>query len=212
MDYKVEEATREVVKHFVLGKHYAKRMPQIQYAYSLLDSNTNDIMGVVTFGNSPNNNLNKLGEYNMLELNRLCIKVQIKNLASFFLGRVFELLPKPLVLVSYADSSWDHHGYVYQATNWIYTGISKGDKEYIINGKKYHRKNAFNEFGTGSELFLREKFQGGLEVIKQGDKYRYFYLLGNKTDKKKMKAELLKRYSILSYPKGENRTYEMEKS
>lgn len=29
-----------------------------------------------------------------------------------------------LILVSYADSAQGHHGYIYQATNWIYTGIS----------------------------------------------------------------------------------------
>ena len=39
-------------------------------------------------------------------------------------GRSLRLLPKPSVVVSYADTAQGHVGYVYQAANFIYTGLS----------------------------------------------------------------------------------------
>ena len=35
---------------------------------------------------------------------------------------------KPKIVVSYADTSKGHVGYVYQATNFIYTGMSAGEQ------------------------------------------------------------------------------------
>jgi len=58
-----------------------------------------------------------------LELNRLVIdEGSKKNVLSFFVSQTLKKLPCPNVVVSYADTSQNHHGYIYQATNWIYTG------------------------------------------------------------------------------------------
>lgn len=61
----------------------------------------------------------------VFELNRLCVSEGLpKNALSWFVGQTFKMLPSPLALVSFADSGQNHHGYIYQATNWIYTGLS----------------------------------------------------------------------------------------
>ncbi len=46
-----------------------------------------------------------------------------------------------MIIVSYADTSQNHHGYIYQATNWIYTGLTKKntDKFDINNPNKHSR-------------------------------------------------------------------------
>jgi hypothetical protein len=47
------------------------------------------------------------------------------------------------LIVSYADIDQNHHGGIYQATNWIYTGARNQNtvSAFIINGKKTHRKS-----------------------------------------------------------------------
>ena len=199
-DIDIRTISRNDCKPFLLQIHYAKRMPQVKFAFGAFYNN--DLLGVITYGVPANSNLNSLGNFGCLELNRLCLKDNIKNLSSFLIGNSLKLLPKPLALVSYADSLYNHCDYVYQATNWIYCGISKGDKEYQINGKLFHRKNCFNKFGTGSLVKIQELFGAdNVKVIMQGDKYRYFQLLGDKKQKKEMRITLESKYKILPYPK-----------
>ena len=44
------------------------------------------------------------------------------------------------VFVSYADPSQGHHGGIYQAMGWIYTGLAAGFKQYLLCGKWYHER------------------------------------------------------------------------
>ena len=54
------------------------------------------------------------------ELNRLCTNDDLdKNANSYFISRCFDLLPKPMIIVSYADKSVGHNGYIYQALNFM---------------------------------------------------------------------------------------------
>ena len=56
------------------------------------------------------------------ELNRLCTNDNLKkNANSFFFSNCIKLLPKPIIIVSYADQIIGHSGYIYQASNFLYT-------------------------------------------------------------------------------------------
>jgi hypothetical protein len=44
------------------------------------------------------------------------------------------------LVVSYADPAHGHHGGIYQAMGWIYTGIAEGFKQYWLKGKWYHER------------------------------------------------------------------------
>lgn len=203
-NFSIKSISREECKQFLLNIHYAKRMPCISYSFGCYEEDK--LIGIVTYGQTANNNLNKWGDFKLLELNRLCFIKQVKNLASWFVSRTFALLPHPTILISYADSSWNHHGYIYQALNFIYLGSSKGDTEFIINGRQFHRKRMYEMFGTGSVKQLKELCPHAISV-KQGDKHRYIILLGNKTEKKAMLKEVNLRYKIEPYPKGDNKNY-----
>ena len=63
--------------------------------------------------------------HEVMELNRLVLLDNKKNQASFLIGNSMKMLPKPTIVVTYADSNMNHHGYTYQACNFIYTGLSK---------------------------------------------------------------------------------------
>lgn len=104
----VKRITYNDTKPFILGIHYARRMPVIQYAYGLFDNDS--LIGIVTYGQPASPSLCKgvAGEenrHNVLELNRLVLlpNQNGKNNASFLVGRSLKLLPKGLFIVSYAD-------------------------------------------------------------------------------------------------------------
>jgi len=189
-------------KDWLLGKHYAKRMPNIMHSFGLFEEN--HLCGVITFGMTANNSLNEfIKGCQCLELNRLCVDENLpKNTLSFFVSQALQMLPQPMAVISYADTGQGHHGYIYQATNWIYTGLGKGDIEFIKNGRQFHRKNIFDMFGTGN---VENAVANGFEAIKVLPKHRYIMLLANKKRRKEMLQNLP--FKIESYPKGDNRRY-----
>jgi len=198
----------EETKPWLLEKHYAKRMPIVRYAFGLYENDT--LVGVVTYGPTPTPQVQKhmLGagwEDKILELNRLCIETKTKNAASFIVGRSLAMLPKPMAVVSYADGGQGHIGYVYQSTNFLYTGaVTAHDDEYIVNGKKTHARTLTSRGITKPKEWAKEN---NIEIVKAKPKHRYIYFCGNKQQKKQM-LELLSYPIINKYPKGESKRYD----
>jgi|TARA_R100000656_G_C3924185_1_gene123455 hypothetical protein len=117
------------------------------------------------------------------------------------------MLPTPKIVVSYADISQGHHGYIYQATNWIYTGLSaKRTDSQIIgeenNGK--HARHLFDKYGgIGS---TKAKYPEKVTSIERPRKHRYFYFIGTHKEKKQLLKAL--NYDAQPYPKGQNMRYD----
>lgn len=194
----VRQITYEETKPFLLNIHYARRMPCITHAFGLFEGGA--IIGVVTYGVPASNTLCRgiagdENKYNVLELNRLVLlpKQHGNNNASFLVSRSLKMLPNHTFVVSYADTAWTHVGYIYQATNFLYTGMSaKRTDTYQPEGKhprSYDKNNHSDLKQTRSQ------------------KHRYVYLVGDKRTKKQMLKEL--KYPIITpYPKGDERRYD----
>ena len=190
-DMKVEQIPMKEARPWILKKHYARRMPCVQYAFGLFDSGV--LCGVVSYGQPASPFLCKgvCGEkYKsmVIELNRLCVESENPNGASKLVGRSLSLLP-PCIVVSYADTERNHIGYVYQATNWIYTGCTK------------ERTDMYSESG-------HSRHNGGDSSKRQcrSAKHRYVYFVGTRKQKREMREAL--RYEVLPYPKGESKRYD----
>lgn len=79
----------------------------------------------------------------VLELVRVALNGKQEHTSqavSMSLKQLKKDVPQCRLVVSYADVDQGHLGTIYQATNWIYEGMSKGDTYFIIHGKKTHRK------------------------------------------------------------------------
>ena len=105
------------------------------------------------------------------------------------------MLQNGTFVVSYADTAWTHVGYVYQACNFLYTGLSaKRNDTYQPDGlhpRAYDKNNHSKLYQTRSP------------------KHRYVYLVGDKRTKKRMRSEL--KYPVLDkYPKGDEIRYNTE--
>lgn len=198
---------------WLLHKHYLKRLPSISYAFGLFQNIK--MIGVLTFGNAVPNQMKKsiCGEKFMndvYELNRLCVDDNHeKNLLTYFISESFKLLPKPLIIVSYADLENGHNGYIYQAANFIYTGLSHTQKDWKLKGKEHlHSRTLMDEFAFEKDRIkkLKEKYGDNLYQVERKAKHRYIYFLGNKRQINNYKQNAL--YSVMPYPKGKNTRYD----
>ncbi len=187
MNYKVKLLNdKKLADPFILNIHYAKRKPSISYVYGLYDDK--ELIGVCSFGSPASPSLCKgiAGETNrakVIELNRLVLKYNRKNEASYLVGKSLKLLPKPKIVVSYADTAQNHAGIVYQATNFYFTGTSKP------------RTDMAGKDGKHSRHHLGDK----TKRVYRSAKHRYVYINANKTDKKTLLNQL--NYPIMEYPK-----------
>jgi hypothetical protein len=192
---------------WLLEKHYAKRLPMIMYAFGLYEDDK--LIGVVTYG-LPGSPMVARGicgkEYAtiVIELNRLCLLNNDKNQASFLVANSMKLLPKPTIVISYADTGHGHVGYVYQACNFIYLGLSFKFFNWNVKGKEnVHNRHLAQ--GMTLEL-MKEKYGNDFYYSERPRKHRYIFICGNKYQKKQL-INLLK-YEVQPYPKGETTRYD----
>lgn len=196
----------ETAARMVETYHYAHRVPSIVVAVGMFVDEV--LAGVCTYGIPPAPEVQgACGEeykQNTIELNRLFVFDEVgKNGESWLIGQSFKLMPNNyFVLISYADKGQNHTGYIYQATNWLYTGLSSPggtSSEMLINGKRISGKGCFNIYGTQSIGQLSDM---GLVVTreKRTIKHRYVYFLGNKRQRKELRKAL--KWPVLPYPKN----------
>ena len=144
----------------------------------------------------------------VIELSRLVILTKRKNAASLLIGRSLQLLP-PSIVVSYADRNEHvgHVGYVYQATNWIYTGAGNAEPIWVDprDGSvvSYTRRH-IDEKAARIGLDWKD-----LEKQKQLGKHRYVFFTGDRRFREKCRKEL--RYLVKPYPKGGTQRHEIDR-
>jgi hypothetical protein len=181
---------------FLLPKHYSGRKPHIRFAFGWKIDNI--LVAVCTFGKpaSPPLCIGVCGKNNskyVYELNRLCRIETFNGQLSQFVGACLRSLQKEnLIIMSYSDTDMNHHGYIYQACNFIYTGVTKQRTDKYTDSNK-HSRHYDNDN------------QNGLRKVRTA-KHRYiFFCTKNKKLKTEWKNSL--NYPILPYPKGDNSNY-----
>jgi hypothetical protein len=200
----IRPISRKECEPFILGIHYAKRFPSITYAFGMFQNN--ELIGIVTYGTPPSSTLRRGvagDDYidKILELNRLVLKYNRKNEASRLISKSLKMLPESVV-VSFADTEQGHVGYVYQACNFMYTGLSAKRTDWKIKGKEHlHGQTIADEFrGIENRAeAIRQKYGDDFYLKERSRKHRYVYIVGSKTFKKKALKSL--KYDIMNYPK-----------
>ena len=125
------------------------------------------------------------------ELNRLCrVDDFDKPLSQFVSWCLRQIKPLNWIVVSYSDTDMNHHGYIYQACNFLYTGMSDKRVDPFTPGNKHNRH------------YTQEDLQSDFKKIRS-PKHRYIYFC---TSDKKLKREWMNafKYPICEYPKGDN--------
>jgi hypothetical protein len=203
----VIKITKKIADEWISKKHYS-RNPSIFWAgFALVIDGR--IEGIVVYG-QPSPPIQKYSfkdrDFKLYELSRLVIQTDKKNAASFLIGNSLRMLEQPCAVVSYADSNYNHCGFVYQATNWFYTGATKShDHTYIVDGKRMHPMTIRDTFKVTN---LKEwAKQNNIKTEAPKEKHRYFFVCGNKKQKKEMIKKL--KYEIIDkYPKASPNRYD----
>lgn len=198
MKGRVEEIDYKTAVDFLLPKHYSGRKPQITKAFGLFSGN--QLVAVCTFGKPASNSLCNgiCGIENgksVYELNRLCrINDWEEPLSAFVSACLRRLRAENWIVVSYSDTGMHHHGYIYQACNFIYTGCTKERTDKWTDGNKHSRH-------------YKNEEQGKYRKIRTA-KHRYvFFCTHSKALKKKWEHAL--KYKPMDYPKGDNENYNL---
>jgi len=212
-DLVVKNISRNDYLFWIKERHYAKTVPSISYSFGLF---LKDVMiGVCTFGTPFSSTLKKAigDDFKLIELNRLVTEDGLKkNALSFFVSSCLKFLKKygPFVVISYADTKQGHNGYIYQATNFVYTGLSAKRTDWKIKGLEKLHGGTIADISRGVQNraeYMRRTFGDSFYLEQRSRKHRYFYFIGSKKQKAKMKSILP--YDVLPYPKGKNSNYNL---
>lgn len=195
---------------WLLHKHYARRTAPVTHAFGAFRDGA--LLGVVTYGTPVSSSLRAgvcgpAWADRVLELNRLCCEPE-KNMASALVGRSLRLLPSPRIVVSYADIGVGHVGYVYQATNFLYTGLSAKRTDWTVDGLDLHGATIADKTRgmPNRAQAIREMYGDAFKLRERSRKHRYVYFVGNKRERREMQSAL--RYGIEPYPKGDSTRYD----
>lgn len=144
--YYIERISRITAKKLLDQYHYLHENGNFRSGinFGLFDIENKFLIGVIIFHtNSAKEGVKgcfSIDSYKLdgfYELGRLCINPHKheKNLTSFFLAASIKLLRKiknVVALLTYADSE-HHNGYIYQACNFKYYGLTAQKKDFFIN-------------------------------------------------------------------------------
>lgn len=168
---RIDWATHEAAEYAVLNFHYSKRMPKSKLAkFGVWEDEK--FIGAVVYGVGATSTLVKsygLKPEQGCELVRVALKSH-KTSVSRILSITIKMLRNKFkglsLIVSFADPDQSHHGGIYQAGNWIYTGKTQASDEYIFMGRRWQGRSFRNRF-KGMEKDPR------VTIVKGSSKYRY---------------------------------------
>lgn len=203
----VKELDSKIAMDMVLHHHYSHRKVGARFCFGLFGDG--DLIGCCVYSQPASYTLcnGVCGpEYSrhVVELSRLVVLSDTKNAASYLIGNSLKRIGNAVV-VSYADCNdhVGHVGYVYQATNWIYTGQGNAEPIWInpktgevVSYTRRHIDKKAEALGLDWKELVKQKQVG---------KHRYVFICGDKRFRKEAKQSL--RYAEKPYPKGDTKRH-----
>ena len=189
-------------KEILISNHYLHSFPGgTKLSFGVyLDAR---LLGALTFGVGPYLGYKLVKDASpddVVTLTRLWLSDDLpRNSESRVLGFVLRSLRKETSLkfvLAYSDPAAGHLGTIYQATNWLYTGLSSATPLYDIgDGIPHHSRSLAHQLGSHSIRYLTS--QGiAVKTVPQMAKHRYIYFLDDS-----WRTRLL--VPVLPYPKKE---------
>lgn len=189
-NYIVKQIAKKEAKTIISLYHYlGDKGFRVKLSYGLFSKEDNELIGAAIYHNvsAPETivgafGLDRKAQEGIFELGRLVLKPEYNggNFTSYLVANSIKLLKKDTnvrALISYATSD-RHVGYVYQATNFKYFGLTAPKKDFWVNGKIQERGSTKDKEGVW---------------VPRPRKHRYALVYDRKLDIK---------WEQLSYPKG----------
>ena len=143
---KVYECSIEQARYACKNWHYSHALPaSIILRCGVYEEGR--FIGCILYGCGINKNFGRpygLTANECCELVRIALTTHttpVSHIIKLSIELLKQRFPEKQLIVSFADTAQNHHGGIYQATNWIYTGLTTKHQEYIINGKIVHGRS-----------------------------------------------------------------------
>lgn len=179
-ELKLAWCSHEAAKYAAERWHYSGTLSAGKNAYIGVWEG-GKFVGAIVFGLGSGNSTNgeKYGmkrSHEIAELTRVALTNHVwpvSRMLRIATSMIKKQSPKLRMLISMADQREGHHGGIYQAAGWFYTGETKPDYEYFLGGKWMHHRSA-----TGRTSLT------GLPKRKLPPKYRYLMPLDDEVRSK----------------------------
>jgi hypothetical protein len=171
VDLRIDWATHEAAKYACENWHYSRCIPKSKLA-KLGVWEDKIFKGVIIYGVGATSDLVKsygLMQQQGCELVRIALKshnTPVSRIIAISLKILKSHFPGLRLVVSFADPEQGHHGGVYQASGWIFSGNSQASDEYIYKGKRWQGRSFRNQY-KGMEK------HPDVVVVKGSSKHRY---------------------------------------
>lgn len=183
MSLVIDGCSHQAAKFAVEHWHYSHTMPRSKL-FKLGVWENGGFVGSIIFGVGATADLVKsynLKRFEGCELVRVALtrhQSTVTEILSISIRILKKNNPKLRLIVSFADPEQGHDGTIYQAGNWIYTGMTQESDEYLVNGKRWHGRALRHEKPDGmtTKEYLK-LVDPNHKVIKGSSKYRYLYPL-----------------------------------
>jgi hypothetical protein len=153
----VAPCSHEAARYAVTRWHYSRLMPKGKNVKAGVWEADN-FVGVILFGSGVCGHLGAaygLDQVELCELTRVALRCH-RSPVSAIVAEALRFLrtqsPGIRLVVSFADPVQGHHGGIYQAGNWVYTGRSGEVTEYLVGGEWWHTRTAVRRAGTVGAL------------------------------------------------------------
>ena len=185
IDWCSYDAARYAVEHW----HYSRSLP-CSKTTRLGVWEDGKFIGAIVFAWGANRHL--AGEYDlkMTECTELCRIALAKHTTpvSRILSIVVKILKREMpgirLLVSYADLNQGHEGKIYQASNWLFVGMTGHEAGIMLNGKLTHRRTINSKYGTSDIQWLRKRIDPSATRYEGKPKCKYLLPLDDEVSER----------------------------
>lgn len=175
--------SRDVARRACEKWHYSHALPTGKNVFVGVWENEKFI-GVVVFGGGATPEIGSpfgLKRNEVAELVRVALdkhETPVSRIVAIAIRILRGQSPGLRVLVSFADTAQGHHGGIYQACGWIYTG-GESYHVYKVNGEVVHPKTCHARYGKGGQSipWLRKHVDPNAERVLTPPKHKYVMVL-----------------------------------
>ena len=176
---KIDWATHDAAKYACENWHYSRCVPKSKLAkFGVWEDGS--FIGVLIYGVGATSDLVKsygLRPEQGCELVRIALKnhrTPVSRLISISVKMLKKHFGNLRLIVSFADPERGHHGGVYQASGWIFSGNSQSSDEYLFQNRRWQGR-AFRHRFKGMEK------HPDVVIVSGSAKHRYLMPLDDDT-------------------------------
>lgn len=212
----VKEIDYDTAKNLILANEWLGNMGTTRYAFGLFFGP--HLAGVVCFGDTAGTNVKSsiCGSEHADKVATLCRGACLPwahpHSASYLISEACRQMTKKgyNIFVAYSDPEAGEIGTVYQASNWLYCGMTNATEKFktpdgkIRDARHVHLLTRDRTNGTLKYKRTRAEQKAllladGCEFFKGNAKHRYVGIYGNKGEKRILRKAL--KWNVLPYPK-----------